>query len=519
MDTVRQVISAHIQGQDLSLKNGAETKVGGDSLTGQLMRSCMKMVPHQAKTKTSTSDNSGVKIANKCILGGLGFAAAAICVALPPLGVLAVGAVALKALQLHIKTNEIEPIASPINFNSAELRENIEKDALRKTSLLSALENSDSTDNLTVRNLDIADLEKVTNPSEICVATKTFLCSKENTSFDLVSAVAMRKGTEKLGTPKAMGEDAFVLDQVSIKFKDQQYNIPIMATLDGGGGHTLAQHGKENIKSVFEEKLKMFIHQNGRLDGNIILTAMKETDKALFGKFSNQGKPDFNVGDPSFPGSGYAKLRENHNAVIRNFGIDNDQFKGIFQHLSDKNGEKLKLNPMEIYKEISLKNNTNINPVIEISGEKYDLSIKDIAEKLQLNYEMSIGTINMIEVQVVMNAFIINANNELECITYNRGDSMAFYSESDNTKALSQFTSANKTNESTVVLSQGDRVMSACDGVREVISIDGLQKANNHPMLKDKNSQDYVTNLMQASIKTGSGDDKTIVSTQIFKKS
>ncbi len=61
--------------------------------------------------------------------------------------------------------------------------------------------------------------------------------------------------------------------------------------------------------------------------------------------------------------------------------------------------------------------------------------------------------------------------------------------------------------------------MSACDGVREVISIDGLQKANNHPMLKDKNSQDYVTNLMQASIKTGSGDDKTIVSTQIFKKS
>ncbi|MBA3603730.1 MAG: hypothetical protein H0W50_08845 [Parachlamydiaceae bacterium] len=56
MGTIRQVISAHIQGQDLSLKNGAETKVGGDSLTGQLMRSCcMKIVP-QAKTESSTSE-------------------------------------------------------------------------------------------------------------------------------------------------------------------------------------------------------------------------------------------------------------------------------------------------------------------------------------------------------------------------------------------------------------------------------------------------------------------------------
>lgn len=379
------------------------------------------------------------------------------------------------------------------------------KKKLKKTSLIEALKLPKP---LVVNKFSITSLNAVTNPNEIRVASDTMKCRQNEVNFELNVAVAMRKGTEKAATPKAMGEDAFVLDLISINFQNKNYEIPIMATLDGGGGHTLAQFGREEITSAFKKHLMDLINVHGKLDSAIICRAMKKTDAELFERMDAEG-------NFTFSGRGYAKLKENHAAVEEKFGISFDVFKGVFQNLTaiSENSKKLQLNPMEIHREVA--KNSDINPLVRINGKEYDLRDEATAKMLQVYYEKSMGTEEKIEVQVVMNAFFVNERKEVECVTYNRGDSMALHAESEELKALSKPVVSLQSHQSHTILKEGDRVISMCDGVHEVISINELEEANKSDFLKGKSSEDYVTALMQASIQSGSGDDKTIVSAKI----
>ncbi|MBS0654333.1 MAG: protein phosphatase 2C family protein, partial [Verrucomicrobia bacterium] len=183
-------------------------------------------------------------------------------------------------------------------------------------------------------------------------------------------------------------------------------------------------------------------------------------------------------------------------------------------------GVPLRLNPAEIYKEITEKGNKDINPEIEINGIKYDFRNKEDVDKLQMYYEKAIGNMQSsppITVSTTINVFLLNQENKLECITYNNGDTNAFLADREGaTKAISS-RNVEKIHASNISLESGNRVLSVCDGVTDVISINELEEANKSPVLKDSDSADYVTKLMQASVLTGSGDDKTIVSAKITR--
>lgn len=345
-----------------------------------------------------------------------------------------------------------------------------------------------------VEQVEINALEKVTDPGQIVVAEKSMTCSNGKKQFQIDTAVAMRKGPEKLTTPKAMGEDAFVIDQISLTVAGKQYEIPLMATLDGGGGHALAQYGQKHIKNTFQKHLTLFATQNGKIDAFTISAAMRATDEELF----------------SFPdpkGSAYVELQANHDKVQTDLKISANDLKAIVQNFKSDE-KKLNLNPMEMHQAIQ-KGDVDENFKVTVGKRTFNLKEKPDAEALQYYYELCLGTPGQITVQMVMNAFLVNDENRLECITYNRGDSMAIHLGTNGAEALSKRVTAVKTNRSKVSINDGEGVLSACDGVTDTTSVKQLEKA--HTQLKDLSALDYATKMMRASILTGSGDDKTMI--------
>lgn len=397
----------------------------------------------------------------------------------------------------------VKPFNQISSFNELELQTWVDPKvppSALKMPLAEALQqaegNSGELMGVNIKPVPVEELHQVTDPNEICVASQSLVCSNREVTVELDCAVAMRKGsTKELSTPKAMGEDAFVLDVVTINCRGQNYQIPITATLDGGGGHTFAQYGREKLKETFERHLTRLVEQNDHIDSAIIAAAMRYADDELFAKFPAPGRA-------AYSGTAYDQLKANHKKVEKDLKIQVDQFKGAFQ--------RLHMNPLDYHRSLPPGEH-----LLTIGKKKFNLGDKQVAEKLQMYYELATGSQNLIDVQNVMNAFFVNVEGQLECVTYNRGDSMALFSQGETTQALSERVLPTKTNRSCVQLQGGARVVSVCDGVTDVLTINELEDANKNLKLKNKGSEEYVTTLMKASILNGSGDDKTILSVRV----
>lgn len=411
--------------------------------------------------------------------------------------------------------------------NSVEERTLIKKPEQKKVFLTESLmQVQKNGGTLKVEQHQVHQLHKVTDPDVVAVAHKELTCSNGVQDVKLDSAVAMIKGSDKgqVGNPpKAMGEDAFVLDQVSIEVGNKKYEIPFAVTMDGGGGHTLAQYGRVHLKAAFEKHLKALIQEHGCIDSNLLASAMEKADEELFSQVNASGA--------LFQGKGYRQVDVNHQIVFDEFGISAADFREFFKNYKTYQGETLGMNPMEMYKA----SGENFEKEITINGQKFDLSDKNIAEDLQYYYELAMGRRDLlpdgtfkydITVNLVMNAYFLEDGKSVEegglqCVTYNRGDAMALVAHEDTTQAVSQ---RDKKSRSCVTLHRGDRTLGVCDGVTDPTSIDDLEFINKKPLyarndvkFKDLSSEEYATTLLKGSKINGSKDDKTVVTLRVLR--
>ncbi|MBS0656097.1 MAG: hypothetical protein JSR46_09995, partial [Verrucomicrobia bacterium] len=183
------------------------------------------------------------------------------------------------------------------SFNTEELRKEYDDKAkTQKRKVLSealSLLDNESTKKLPTRVVEIDQLDTVRNSEEICIASKTLRCTQNDQTFELDVAVAMRKGSVQPNLPKAMGEDAFLVDSISVTVGEKSYEIPIMATLDGGGGHTLAQFGRKNLKETFERHVNQLVSARNGLDASIVAEALRRSDKELFAEEDRDTNQNF----------------------------------------------------------------------------------------------------------------------------------------------------------------------------------------------------------------------------------
>lgn len=399
--------------------------------------------------------------------------------------------------KLHYYLIKLDSFDSNITTNDFQPQKDFVKNPQQKQRGLVEALNIDLK-NISTEKVEIENLNKVTDCNKIKLAAGKIDFTQNGFDFELDVAVAMRKGSGAVPSPKAMGEDFFVMDVVNVQFKDKNYDIPLLAVMDGGGGHILAQTGREKMVSIFKAQLQRLMNNYGKLDASVVVTALSLTHQELFAKSDNEGHF-------TFPGLGYRQLRENHQKLENETGLRPQDFKAIFQRL------KLQMNPLEIHE--TAKTNPDLEAIISIKGQKYDLRIEEEANKLQFWYEMATGTQDRITVSTTMNAFLVNTEGKTECVTYNAGDTMAYLNNSTTTLALSR---SEKESRTTVALEENARVILACDGITDVVSLSELEEVN--AFLKETNSEEYVERLMRASIMTGSGDDKTIISARLNKR-
>ena len=147
---------------------------------------------------------------------------------------------------------KLEPSTSP--HNTHELRSKILMASGAGRTLCEYLDHyiNGTTLSLTPSTLTVVQHDKpwphVTDQSELFVLKPVVLDGLCNGStFCIEASASMRKGPGKLTTPKAMGEDSFILSVV--KLPDATL-LPFVATLDGGGGHQLAQYGQQRLTEV-----------------------------------------------------------------------------------------------------------------------------------------------------------------------------------------------------------------------------------------------------------------------------
>lgn len=395
----------------------------------------------------------------------------------------------------------------------------------------------------------VANLKKVTEKDKICITSSELTCKRgdSNESFKLDAAVAMIKGYGISPPPKAMGEDSFVLDTVVIALNGVEHQIPIMATMDGGGGHALAQFGQEKLKDEFEGQLNTLV-QTKPLNADTIATAMELTDEALFGRRYDEN------GKITFEGKGHAYLKDSHESarsgLAKKLGLGEDTplnvrdfilfFKNLkmnlLEDLKDDEASKnklLNLNPIEIYNSKDIK---DVDKILSFEhGDKkweMDLSQKDVAEEVQTLYANAYSDPTAITMQLVMNTFYMTDGDELECVTFNRGDAIAYHATDQDDpenpgdpaervlQALSlpeQTPLSGSTNTSAMVMKDGDNVFSCSDGIPETTNVKDIQKGLQEDSLKNLPAQEFVAKLVKASHANGSGDDQTAVNITVTR--
>ena len=355
-------------------------------------------------------------------------------------------------------------------------------------------------------------VERVVDPSLICVQdTITLVGGTEDNAFRIGAAAALRKGPAKPPTPKAMGEDAYVIACVNVTPSphSKPVSVPIVAVLDGGGGHQLAQYGQEHLAATFERELQLVCDRCGRLDSHTLLEAMRRADHLLFNRDDIMGNP----------AHAYTAVRDGHAESERQTGMPSAELVRLFQ----RPGPFAGMNPLEAHR-VATKSHSDDERmcVIETPRRAFDLRNVADAAALQHVYELAVGTLIRIEVQLVMCAYHLGQEGDgrgVLATTFNRGDCLAvamIHNESDCVlTALSTPVSSLAINSSTVPLAPGDRVTCGCDGHFEKVSLDDHEAFDRRPDVAAAASRGgpagYVEALAQASAWVGGGDDVTLV--------
>jgi hypothetical protein len=354
--------------------------------------------------------------------------------------------------------------------------------------------------------------------------------------FRVVVSAALRKGDAKPPTPKAMGEDAHVFGCVDVRVGDsieKNIRVPFVAVMDGGGGHQLAQYGQAHLIRAFGELLQDVCDEHGAVDGYALFEAMRRADHQLFNRD--------NVLET--PSEAYAALSVGHAEVEARTGLPPAEFVRLFQRAG---GPLSGLNPMQAHRAVTSAVGTCSawpeDVTVRTPLRAFDLRDEGDAAELQRVYELAVGTIVRIEVQLVMCAFRVSdddddddddgSSSSVIVTTFNRGDCQAVATVprggvgnddgSVDVVALCSPVSSMSVNGSEVVLSVGARVTCGCDGHFEKVSLDdhtlfdNLHAAASAATDRKEDPLEYVELLARASAWVGGGDDTTLVSAVVL---
>ncbi|MCB1136664.1 MAG: hypothetical protein KDK78_10375, partial [Chlamydiia bacterium] len=321
---------------------------------------------------------------------------------------------------------------------------------------------------------------------------------------------ARRKGVvfEAIATPKAMCEDFAVMEEVTVQLPSgRSVQVPFTAVLDGGGGHALAQFGSSHLADAFQRHLQQLVGAYGALTPSLVAVAMKRADAELFGRAPGTSDP--------YPGAAYQQLRANHARIQEELGVSRDQFMGAAQNSFGKEWHHC---PLEIHQIImSGEFKAELKTAYDIGGRVYDLEKQEDAFRLQELYELAASTVEKIECQANMNAYLVDDRGEVICVDVNRGDSISFYTGSgsgdDEWLALSEVRPPFDQTVSSHRVGEG-LVVSSCDGHREKLSHQQLAKWDGEHF--GGSARDYAVNTSQASAQFGGGDDVTIIAARLL---
>lgn len=97
-------------------------KLEGGQETSKLMRTLMKAVPQKRQDKTDGKAETGTKVINTTLLAGSTTVVVGVCVAIPPVGLIAAGAVAFKALQQKQRRESVDKERIKIGADGKETR-------------------------------------------------------------------------------------------------------------------------------------------------------------------------------------------------------------------------------------------------------------------------------------------------------------------------------------------------------------------------------------------------------------
>lgn len=416
-----------------------------------------------------------------------------------------------------------------VDFNKNEIREAVEMQlVINNTRLTDKQQNeiflSYQPNNKDLPVLELEPAQKITDKKTIYIDKKNIKCGVENDpskQFSIDIATTTIKGSaDNTALPKVMSEDGFVCETISVVLHGVNHHLPLMATLDGGGGHQLAQYTQEHLKTTFQQKLQEEINLSGNLNHEIINSALKKTDDILL-----------STGDPK----GAAILHLNKEFLeIDKLGESSTPPK-THKDLSEK-FKQFQKNPLEVHKILNSHKEEdkkisenwkkkNLSSSIEYGGKHYDLNEEADAGALMLLYTKSLGREERMGCYMTVNVAYINDKNNIVLCNYTRGDSQSVHSNNKGeliplSKAIDrkggtyvEFEGTVKNTSSAAVIADKSRVTSFCDGHREKISIntqEQFDKANLH-----LTSEEYTIKLMQASKYLGGGDDITIQSGQI----
>lgn len=348
--------------------------------------------------------------------------------------------------------------------------------------------------------------------------------------FSVVAAAAMVKGSGQPPTPKAMGEDAHVIDVVEVEVGGTTVSVPFVAALDGGGGHQLAQYGQAHLASTFAARLQEGCDELGMLDSYVLCTAMRQADDQLFGRLDLVGSPS----------EGYTAVLAGHAAATEATGLA----AGEFVRICAQHGPMSGLNPAQAHRRIlrerererdgdSVGGNPDLQSdargwVVTTPRRTFDLADPTAAAELQSLFELATGTVIRMEVQLVMSCFHALDEGHVGVTTYNRGDCQAIATDGVTglLTSLSTPVSGLATNCSHAVLPRGSRVTAGCDGHFEKLSLEDHEAFDRAvSAVVDTTmccaaeagaTERYVERLVQASVWIGGGDDITIVSARLL---
>jgi hypothetical protein len=379
-------------------------------------------------------------------------------------------------------------------------------------------------------------IDRVDDAGVLCVSEPVTLTGGTDGKrhFRVVVSAALRKGDAKPPTPKAMGEDAHVFGCVDVRVGDsieKNIRVPFVAVMDGGGGHQLAQYGQAHLTRAFGESLQRVCDEHGAVDGYALFEAMRRADHQLFNRD--------NVLET--PSEAYAALSVGHAEVEARTGLPPAEFVRLFQRAG---GPLSGLNPMQAHRAVTSAVGTcSAGPedvTVRTPLRAFDLRDEGDAAELQRVYELAVGTIVRIEVQLVMCAFRVSDDDDDDdgsrssviVTTFNRGDCQAVATVphggvgnddgSVDVVALCSPVSSMSVNGSEAVLSVGARVTCGCDGHFEKVSLDdhalfdNLHAAASAATDRKEDPLEYVELLARASAWVGGGDDTTLVSAVVL---